>query len=171
MRSLNTWRLLALFLSTGILAIAYAWQLSWGWALPFIFLALFVWLGAEKLDLPVGDFVFIACLSAAMLGVIQDIHLVPLLLATLAALAWWDLDHFYHRMHKMTESDATRRLMAAHYQRLLAVLGIGLAISLAAAVISIPLSLGWAMILILVFIVCIRLGLNAIDRGLKEEIE
>jgi hypothetical protein len=78
-----------------------------------------------------------------------DLHILPALIATVAALGAWDLDHFLQRIRVADPKNQETVLGSNHLKRLLTAEGAGLAFGLAAAFIRV--SLPFWVILLLIF--------------------
>lgn len=161
------WRTFSLCLAAVALALAYGLGIAWVWTPVFIVLGLLGWWAPAVLKLQPATALFIVFIAAAALGCILGLPTAAMLLAVLAALAYWDLDALHLRLSEVSDSPATRRLAAGHLKRLLAVLGLSLAAGLGAIFIHINLTLGWAMILGLVVIAGIRLGIGALNDNVE----
>jgi hypothetical protein len=88
---------------------------------------------------------------------------LPLLVAVLASLAYWDLDGFNQRLSRVDPSDATRSLEKSHLRRLIIALSLGLVVSLVALYVRIDLSMAWAILLSLLIVISLRLGIRALQ--------
>jgi hypothetical protein len=104
---------------------------------------------------------------AAAFGMVGGLPALPLLVAVLASLAYWDLDGFNQRLSRVSSTDATRSLEKSHLRRLIIALSLGLLVSLMALSIRIDLSMAWAILLGLVIVISLRLGIGALQHHKK----
>lgn len=153
-------RLLSLALAAIALCIGYAWNDQWVWALLFLALGGAGWVLPKRLARPLGPPLFTVFAAAAGLGAANLLPTPAMLLAILAALAYWDLDAFQERLKRVPASEDTRRLEELHLKRLAWVLGLGLALSLPGLLLHIKINLLWAMLLALLIIFGIRQGIG-----------
>ena len=158
-------RLLSLALAATALFVGYAWRGQWVWALLFLILGAAGWMLPKILARPLGTPLFVVFAAAAGLGAANELPAVAMLIAILAALAYWDLDAFRERLKRVPASENTRLLEKLHAQRLGWVLGLGLALCLPGLLLHIKINLLWAMLLSLLIVIGIRQGIGFLRRN------
>ena len=153
-------RLLGLALAAIALFVGYAWKDKWIEALLFLILGAAGWMLPKMLARPLGSPLFVVFAAAAGLGAANELPAPAMLIAILAALAYWDLDAFRERLKRVPASENTRLLEKLHVQRLGWVLGLGLALSLPGLLLHLKINLLWAMLLSLLIVISIRQGID-----------
>jgi hypothetical protein len=157
----------SLLLAASALVIAYGIGELWGWAILMAGLGIFGGFGPRNLRTRFGNGWLLSLLVAAASGMMIGLPALPLVIAAVASLAYWDLDGFHQRLSSVDPSDMTRSLEKSHLRRLALALSLGLAVSLVALPIQIDLSMAWAILLGLVIVISLRLGIAALQRQKK----
>lgn len=106
----------------------------------------------------------VGCVTLSALGVLRAAHPVWMLLAVIAALAAWDLDHFALRIESAQRIRDEIRFRDAHIRRLGWVLGLGFVLSLLALSLQLQLDLGWAIALGLLAVVSLGQAIQLLKR-------
>jgi len=164
MNAAGTWRSISLLAAAGTLAAGYALGGLGMGAIACLVIGAAGALGLLRPKIDFSQWLFIAFLSAATLGILIEMPELAMLLGLLAALAYWDLDAFQRRLGLVEPGEATSRLEKSHLGRLGLVLGLGLALGLAALFIRLNLTLCWGILLGLAIILGLRLGIGAAGR-------
>ncbi|HNT76590.1 MAG TPA: hypothetical protein PKH77_16380 [Anaerolineae bacterium] len=112
-------------LAAGTPLAAYA--LSGRTGQVLILLALGVWwlVGVYRKQPSLGNLCATGILLMVMIGALSDLPSGWLLVGTLALLAAWDMEHFYHRCHLVARIEASDDLERRHLGQLALILGIG----------------------------------------------
>lgn len=136
---------------------------------PLLFLSLGgVWLAAN-LRRPgwlTSLFLLLFILSAA-LGVLLNAPGWLMLIVSSAALAAWDLDHFFGRLSAAEQVENEDRLWRVHVRRLVLVEGLGLLAGLMAVMISVQIPFWWEALLALAAVIGIRLVIESLRREVE----
>lgn len=154
----------SLVLAACALVIAYGIGNLWGWAILIAGLGILGGFGPRSLRVRFNRLWLLGFVIAAAIGMLSGLPALPLLVAVLASLAYWDLEGFNQRLSRVDPSDATRSLEKSHLRRLILALSLGLVVSLMALLIRIDLSMVWAILLGLVIVISLRLGIGALQR-------
>jgi hypothetical protein len=129
------------------LALGYASQALWAGAGICLAIGL-LWLGSR---LRGWDWAADPCLAGwagmAAFGAWQGLPASLLLLAVVAALAAWDLDHFAARLRCAGVIAQRAELGRAHLRQLAIVAGIGLLLGAIALSLRVDLTFGWAILI------------------------
>ena len=157
----------SLVLAACALMIAYGIENLWGWVLLLAGLGIVGGIGSRRMRTSFSVWWLLLFITAAAYGMIIGLPVLPLVVAVLASLGYWDLDAFDQRLSKVDPSDARRSLEKSHIRRLILALSLGLAVSLVVASIRIDLDLIWAILLGLVIVISLRLGIAALQHQNK----
>ena len=157
----------SLVLAACALVIAYGAGNLWGWAVLIAVLGILGGIGPRSLRIKFGGVWLIVFVIAAANGMINELPALPLVVAAVASLAYWDLDGFNQRLGRVEPSEATRSLEQSHLRRLISALSLGLVVSLMALSIRIDFSMAWAILLGLVIVISLRLGIGALQHQKK----
>ncbi len=157
----------SLVLAACALVIAYGAGNLWGWAILIAGLGILGGFGPRSLRIRFSRLWFVLFVMGAAFGMISGLPAVPLLVAVLASIAYWDLDGFNQRLSRVEASEATRSLERSHLRRLISALSLGLVGSLMALLMRIDLSMAWAILLGLVIVISLRLGIGALQQQKK----
>jgi hypothetical protein len=99
----------SLVLAACALVIAYGIGNLWGWAILIAGLGILGGFGPRSLRVRFNRLWLLGFVIAAAIGMLSGLPALPLLVAVLASLAYWDLDGFNQRLSRVDPSDATRR--------------------------------------------------------------
>jgi drug/metabolite transporter (DMT)-like permease len=145
----------SILLASGLIALAYAMNQYYLLAvLPLILGVL--WLLDHRLRWQhLASLVLVIFSMFCVLGYWLQLSMPVLVLALSAALAAWDLDHFFRRIQAQPPVRAFDRMHNYHIKQLAFVIGIGIA--LAQAILLIQITLNFWVIFVLSLIVIISL--------------
>jgi hypothetical protein len=152
-------------LATGALALGFAAGGWWTW-IPPIVAGGFLWLlGRWRRWGWTASVGLVASAGAAAAGAWLGLPLASMLLALIAGLTAWDLEHLAPRLASAGGSEQARLLERRHLRRLLIVNGAGLLLAIVAVEMEFRLSLTTALLLSLLAIV----GLSQVVGFLRRE--
>lgn len=145
-----------LLLAVGALAIGYALAEHRLVAIALVFLG-FIWLSARQRNSPgMGGMILTVFLLAGGLGPLFGAPAWVMLVAMVATLGAWDLDHFLLRLSGIEQVDYSTGLGRSHLTRLAMVEGLGFLAGLLALTIQVSIPFGWSMLLVLLAVIGIR---------------
>ena len=152
-------------LAMGILALDFAQAGLWTW-IPLIVAVAAVWLVGLRRGWEWTALAGLVCYTGvAAAGLLLDLEVGWMLLAMVATLTAWDLDHFFRRLNRVGGVGPDRSLERRHLLRLLMVDSVGLL--LGAIALRIEVELTFATILLLGLLAA--LGLAQTIRFLRRE--
>ncbi len=148
--------LVSIGLAMGTLSLGFALAGLWAWIPLIVAVAAVWWLGLRRgWDwTALGGLVCYTGVAAA--GLLLDLQVGWMLLAMVATLTAWDLDHFFRRLNPVDGVGSDRSLERRHLLRLLTVDGVGLL--LGAIALRIEVKLTFATILLLGLLAAVGLG-------------
>jgi len=107
-----------------------------------------MWLASRRRDWRgVATFAFSGSIGLAAMGMLVGALAPAMLIGVAAALAAWDLGHFFDRTRNVARIDDREAFFAAHLRRLGVVMGLGLPLGLLALGIRVQIDFGWALAL------------------------
>jgi hypothetical protein len=149
--------------TTGIVAVAYLVSQSYAWALLAVALGT-VWLFLEITNRPpLVSLFFLAFLSLAALGSLQNLPASVMLLGVSTNLAAWDLSRFRARIKPEMEIDMITMLERNHIQKLAPVLGIGFVLGLIPLLVTLSINFVALMCVVLLAMLVLRISVISLQ--------
>jgi hypothetical protein len=156
---------ICILLATGALLVSFGVHGWWSWTVPTAVIAA-AWMVGQWRQWGWTASVGLACCTClAVVGLFFDLSVGWALLALVAALTAWDLDHLARRLGSVQGTEQARLVEARHVQRLLVVDAMAVLLAILALEIEFELSFTSALLLGLVAI----FGLGQVVRLLRGE--
>jgi len=153
---------LSIGLATGALVLSYAMHGLWAAVFLISPLGLLWLLGQWRGWRGLASVTFVVFVGAAVVGLWLDVPETLMLLAVVAALTAWDLDHFARRLRVVERVEGAQSLERHHLQRLFIVDGLGVVLSAAALGFEVKLSFGAAFLLGLLMVLAVSRAIGSL---------
>ncbi|MBN2149010.1 MAG: hypothetical protein JW726_16615 [Anaerolineales bacterium] len=157
-------RLIGLLLAAGALALGYGLGEAWIGTALFGLLGVSGWLGLRKVS-NLGSLLYLILMAGSVYGMFLGLSRLVMLIALVAALAFWDLDAFYVRLKWVNGNTHSQPLVRGHLRRLGWVLGLGFVLGLVGISFEINLTTEWGIVLGIITVVVILIALRPYQQG------